>query len=279
MMQKIIIIFSLFLTTISCTKEENKNYDNENETDILKYIGVNNLSAEKTLSGLYYIINEQGDGIQPNSHSNVIVSYKAIYLNGKPFDESNEFGYAFNLQSVISGLSEGIALFNEGGEGKLIIPSRLAFGNKDSGSVPAGSVLVFDIKLISTPESIDVINDNQIKKYLDDNDLTAEKSSSGIYYNIDKVGEGVKPNINSNVDVKYKGYYLNGDVFDDNKGDAANFNLQKLIPGFQEGLLQFNEGGTGTIIIPSKLGYGFYGSSNIPPGAVLLFDIELIKVN
>ena len=278
-MQRIIILLSLVLTTISCNKEENKNYDSENEADILKYIEVNNLNAEKTPSGLYYIIEKQGDGLQPNSSSDVIVSSKAIYLNGKPFDESSVFGYAFNLRGVISGLSEGVALFNEGGEGKLIIPSRLAFGNKDTGSIPAGSVFVFDIKLISTPEGIDAINDNQIKEYLHDNDLVAEKSTSGIYYKIDKVGDGVKPNINSNVDIKYKGYLINGDVFDDNKGEVAKFNLQNLIPGFQEGLLQFNESGTGTIIIPSSLGYGFYGNSGIPPGAVLFFDIELIKVN
>ena len=278
-MQKIIILFSLVLTTISCTKEDDKNYDSENETDILKYIETNNLNAEKTPSGLYYVIEKQGDGLQPNSSSDVIVSSKAIYLNGKPFDESNEFGYAYNLQRVISGLAEGVALFNEGGEGKLIIPSRLAFGNKDIGSIPAGSVLVFEIKLISTKEGINEVNDNQITKHLADNDLVAEKSTSGIYYNIAKVGEGVEPNINSNVDVKYKGYLLNGDVFDDNKGEIAKFDIQNLIPGFQEGLLQFNEGGTGTIIIPSSLGYGFYGNSSIPPGAVLLFDIELIKVN
>ena len=228
---------------------------------------------------MYYVIEKQGDGIQPNSHSNVIVSYKGIFLNDKPFDESDEFGHAFNLQSVISGWTEGIALFNEGGEGRLIIPSRLAFGNKDYNGIPAGSVLVFDIKLISTEEGIDKINDNQITQYLEENELVAEKSSSGLYYIIDKNGEGEKPNINSTVMVKYKGYFLNGNVFDETKEDAVEFNLQKLIPGFQEGLLQFNEGGTGTIIIPSKLGYGFFGSSNIPAGVVLLFDIELIKVD
>ena len=278
-MQKLVLLFSLVLTTISCTKEEDKNYDSKNEADILKYIEVNNLNTEKTPSGLYYVIEKQGDGLQPNSNSDVIVSSKAIFLNGKPYDESGEFGYAYNLQRVISGLAEGVALFNEGGEGKLIIPSRLAFGNKDIGSIPAGSVLVFDLKLISTKKGIDVVSDNQITKYLADNALVAEKSTSGIYYNIAKIGEGVKPNINSNVDVKYKGYFLNGDVFDDNKEEVANFNLQNLIPGFQEGLLQFNEGGTGSIIIPSSLGYGFYGTSGIPPGAVLFFDIELIKVN
>ena len=278
-MQRLIILISLVLTTISCTKEENKNYDSQNEADILKYIEVHNIDAQQTPSGLYYVIEKQGDGLQPNSHSNVIVSYKGIFINGKPFDESNEFGFAFNLQNVIAGWSEGIALFNEGGEGTLIIPSRLAYGNQDYGSVPAGSVLVFDIKLISTEEGIDKINDDQITKYLEENKLVAEKSSSGLYYIIDKIGIGEKPNINSTVKVKYKGHFLNGNVFDDNKGDAAEFKILGLIPGFQEGLLLFNEGTTGILIMPSKLAYGFWGNRSIPAGAVIAFDIELIKVD
>ena len=74
-MKQLIILFSLVLTTISCTKEENKNYDSQNEADIIKYIEINNIDAKKTPSGLYYVIEKQGDGIQPNSNSNVIVSY------------------------------------------------------------------------------------------------------------------------------------------------------------------------------------------------------------
>lgn len=278
-MQRLIILFSLVITTISCTKEENKNYDSQNEADILKYIELNKLNAQSTPSGLFYVIEKQGDGEQPNSNSNVLVSYEGTFLDGKSFDKSNEFGYAFNLQSVIAGWTEGIALFNEGGEGKLIIPSRLAFGNQDYNGIPAGSVMVFDIILISTEEGIDKINDDQITKYLLDNNIVAEKSTSGLYYNIDNVGTGSKPNVNSKVEVKYKGYFLNEETFDDNDGEAAEFDLQNLIPGFQEGLLHFNEGSTGTIIMPSSLGYGFFGSGSIPAGAVLLFDIELIKVD
>ena len=278
-MQRLIILISLVLTTISCTKEENKNYDSQNEADILKYIEVHNIDAQQTPSGLYYVIEKQGDGLQPNSHSNVIVSYKGIFINGKPFDESDEYGRAFNLQSVIDGWTEGIALFNEGGEGTLIIPSRLAFGNKEFNGIPAGSVLIFDIKLISTEEGIDKINDDQITEYLEENELVAEKSSSGLYYIIDKKGDGEKPNVNSTVKVKYKGYFLNGDVFDETEDEPKEFNLQGLIPGFQEGLLLFNEGTMGTLIMPSKLGYGFGGNRSIPAGAVIAFDIDLIKVD
>lgn len=280
-MQRLIILFSLVLTTVACNKDIDKNYDKENEADILKYIETNNLEVEKTPSGLYYIIDKKGEGLQPNSDNNVIVSYKSSFINGKPFAESGEHGQVFSLQSTLPGLAEGLALLNEGGEAKLILPSRLAFGNQDYSSIPAGSVLVFDIKVIATENGIDKINENQITKYLEDNDITnaAKKSTSGLYYIIDSLATGDKPNINSTVEVKYKGSFLNGDVFDETKEDTAHFILQRLIPGFQEGLLLMSEGSSGKFIIPSSLAYGFYGQSGIPPGAVILFDVELIKVD
>ncbi len=278
-MQKLIFFLSIIIATSSCTKETIKNYDSENETEIQKYLETNNLKAEKTESGLYYIINKQGDGLQPNSDSNVIISYRASYTDGKLIEESDEYGYAFSLQRVIAGWAEGITLLNEGGEATLIIPSRLAFGNVDNGDIPAGSVLVFDMKFIATEEGIDDVNEKQIDNYLKENNLTAQKSSSGLYYIIDEEGTGNSPNINSNVTLKYNGQFLNGNTFDDNKGEEATFDLQDLIPGFQEGLLLFKEGGKGKLIIPSRLGYGFWGRSSVSPGAVLIFDIELNKVN
>jgi len=279
-MRKLIILLSLAITTIACNKEDNKNYDSQNEADIKKYLVENNIDAEQTESGLYYVIDKKGDGHELNNRSKVIVSYKLDLLNGKHIGETDEYGHAFDLVGgIIPGFSEGVQLFNEGGEGTLIIPSRLAYGNHSVGNIPAGSVLVFDIKILSTEESIDSINNDQIKKYLKENDLKADSSETGLYYIIDKEGTGKKPDENSNVQVKYKGYYLNGDVFDETKGgEGATFPLRNLIPGFKEGMLNFKEGGSGTLFIPSKLGYGFFGRQPIPPGAVIIFDVELVKV-
>jgi FKBP-type peptidyl-prolyl cis-trans isomerase FkpA len=78
----------------------------------------------------------------------VRVAYKGYFVDGSVFDESSEQGISFNLQQVIKGWTEGIPLFKEGGNGILLIPSALAYGTKDKGSVPANSVLLFDVKLI-----------------------------------------------------------------------------------------------------------------------------------
>ena len=126
-----------------------KDYSAENEQEIVDYIADNNLDATATGSGLYYVIDEQGNGAQPTSNSNVTVAYKGMYTNGGVFDESDEDGISFNLNQVIPGWTEGITYFKEGGTGLLLIPSKLAYGSCDFRGIPGGSVLVFEVNLIS----------------------------------------------------------------------------------------------------------------------------------
>ena len=70
---------------------------------------------------MYYIIENQGTGDRPTSNSNVTVAYKGYFLDGSVFDQSSSEGITFNLQQVISGWTEGIAYFNEGGKGILLV--------------------------------------------------------------------------------------------------------------------------------------------------------------
>ena len=143
-------IFSIILTVllISCNKDETP-ASAQTEADIIEYIEVNNLDATKSSSGLYYVITNQGNGAKPTSNSNVTVAYKGYFLNGKTFDQSGSQGISFNLQQVIKGWTEGITYFNEGGEGVLLVPSNLGYGSNYYNGIPGGSVLVFDIKLLS----------------------------------------------------------------------------------------------------------------------------------
>ena len=143
-------IFSFFLVLIlfSCSKDESSPTA-QTEADIIEYLESNNLDAVKSSSGLYYVINEQGSGQKPTTNSNVTVRYKGYFLNGKVFDQSGSQGISFNLQQVIKGWTEGITYFNEGGEGILLVPSNLGYGSNNYNSIPGGSVLVFDIKLLN----------------------------------------------------------------------------------------------------------------------------------
>lgn len=140
------LIFMLF---ISCSKEKEVDYTAKNEKEIVAYIAKNKLNAQRSASGLYYVINEPGTGAQPNANSTVTVAYKGYFTDGSPFDESKPEGISFGLQQVIKGWTEGIAYFKEGGSGVLLVPSNLGYGSEGRSGIPGGSVLIFDVKLIS----------------------------------------------------------------------------------------------------------------------------------
>lgn len=154
---KFIVPFCLLLLLVSCGDDNSSNlkpvqavdYTAQNEEDIKAYIEENKLEAERTETGLYYVVNNLGDGSRPTATSDVTVVYKGYFLNGKTFDESASEGISFNLQQVIKGWTEGIPYFQEGGNGMLLIPAHLGYGSFNRNGIPGGSVLIFDIELLS----------------------------------------------------------------------------------------------------------------------------------
>ena len=150
-MKALFIAFFLVLF-VSCNDDENcldKDYREENKNEIIEFIDLNDLDAQASGSGLYYVIDEPGAGTQPTASSNVTVAYKGTYTNGTIFDQSDENGVSFDLDRVILGWTEGIQYFKEGGSGMLLIPSHLAYKSCDHNGIPGGSVLIFEVKLIS----------------------------------------------------------------------------------------------------------------------------------
>jgi len=270
------LFLSIFLF-VSCSNDD-ADFEPQTEADILQYIENNNLNATKTSSGLYYVINNEGTGTRPTSDSFVTVDFKGYFLDGTVFDQSDSIGVSFGLSQIIAGLKEGIQLFKEGGDGVLLIPANLAYGSAGSSTIPGDTVLVFDIKLIKVID-YDAQNEAEILQYIEDNDLEATKSDSGLYYVINDEGTGTAPTSSSNVTVAYTGYFLDGTVFDESDANGISFDLNKVILGWQEGITYFKEGGEGVLLIPSSLAYGSNGTGPIPGGAVLVFDVKLISVN
>ena len=143
---------ALFILTlfISCTKDNNSivDYTAKNEQEIKDYIAKNNLTAQRSNTGLYYIITEPGTGTQPTASSNVTVAYKGYFTNGTVFDQSSA-GIKIGLNQVIKGWTEGIPYFKTGGSGMLLVPAHLGYGSYNYNGIPGDSVLIFDVKLIT----------------------------------------------------------------------------------------------------------------------------------
>ncbi|MBE8727060.1 FKBP-type peptidyl-prolyl cis-trans isomerase [Flavobacterium hungaricum] len=158
-MKKLLAVLFILTLFTSCSIDGGKNPENitpkdysaENETQITEYLAKNNLTAkaQATGTGLYFIINEQGTGKQASASSTVTVVYKGTLLSGSVFDQSNADGATFPLSQLIEGWKEGIPYFKEGGSGVLIIPAHLGYGSYNQKGIPAGSVLIFDIKLVA----------------------------------------------------------------------------------------------------------------------------------
>ncbi|MCC5917976.1 MAG: FKBP-type peptidyl-prolyl cis-trans isomerase [Cryomorphaceae bacterium] len=120
---------------------------------------------------------------------------------------------------------------------------------------------------------------DEIREYIQKNGYDAVKLESGLFYSIIEEGTGLKPKSDSKIRVNYKGYLLDGTVFDTHDTpNGLELNLQGVILGWQEGLLHFREGSTGMLFIPPDLGYGKNRVGQIPPHSVLIFEITLTRV-
>ena len=148
-MKNFLLIVLLFFIFSSCQKKKTEKQFKTDNAIILKYIADHKLNASSTKSGIYYVINKTGNGISPNSNSQVKVAYKGYFTDGAVFDKSENTGIIFGLQEVIKGWTEGIPYFSEGGSGILLIPSSLGYGSKGTSGIPENSVLIFEINLIA----------------------------------------------------------------------------------------------------------------------------------
>jgi FKBP-type peptidyl-prolyl cis-trans isomerase len=82
------------------------------------------------------------------------------------------------------------------------------------------------------------------------------------------------------VRVHYTGKLIDGTEFDSSvkRGEPAEFPLDQVIPGWTEGIQKMNKGGKIKLYVPPHLAYGDDGRPGIPPGATLVFDVELLDI-
>jgi peptidylprolyl isomerase len=106
----------------------------------------------ETESGLQYLQLQAGTGSDhPGAKTKVLAHYHGTLIDGTIFDSSVDRGQPldFGLNQVIRGWTEGLQLMVVGEKMRLFIPSKLAYGNRPAGSIPGGSVLIFDVELIA----------------------------------------------------------------------------------------------------------------------------------
>lgn len=116
-----------------------------------------------------------------------------------------------------------------------------------------------------------------LKQYIDSSRISAKADERGFYYTIESPGSGAKPTACANVTVNYAGKLTNGTTFDSASG--ISFDLNQLIVGWQEGIPLVAPGGSITLYLPPSLAYGSQEQNGIPANSILVFKIDLVKIN
>jgi len=122
------------------------------------------------------------------------------------------------------------------------------------------------------------------QEYLVENlkNVNVQTTESGLQYEVLVKGDGtVQPKATDKVTVHYHGTLIDGTVFDSSveRGETISFGLNQVIKGWTEGVQLMVVGDKTRFYIPSNLGYGNRSAGKIPPGSVLVFEIELFGIN
>lgn len=294
----VVLLVSMLGGTLlaGCSKDNTAaaDYSATDDALIQKYLTANSITtAVKQPSGLYFVpVVTNANAPLATTGKVVSMLYTGRLLDGTLFDatslrNNNPFNFILGVNRLITGIEQGIALMHKGDKATLLIPSGLAYGPSGAGSaVPANAVLRFDVEVTDINPDFTVPDDNIIKKYLADNNITtAQKQASGLYYVPGTVvPTGTPATTGKTASVLYTGRLLNGTVFDASSlhGNAPiSFVVGKgqVIPGWDEGIALMRKGETATLLIPSALAYGSSGASTaIGPNTVLRFEVEVTDV-
>lgn len=237
--------------------------------------------AEKTASGLASKVLTPGTGkTHPAKNDVVTVHYTGWTTDGKNFDTSLHGGTpaTFPLDKVIAGWTEGVQLMVAGEKRRFWIPEELAY--KGKAGRPAG-MLVFDVELISFTPAVAKTATPDPRKAPDDvkrPPADAKQTGSGLSYKVLRPGTGDRhPTPSNSVTVHYTGWSTDGKMFDSSvvRNEPTTFRLNRVIPGWTEGVQLMVEGEKRRFWIPEALAYRGEG----PVDGDLVFDIELIKIN
>lgn len=272
------------------------------------FVGACKSSEKETPNGMKYTVIKQGDGVLPKSGEIVVFEFLTKDSKDSVWNSTYERGLPGVLQireadSITTANEDGIEqmfrALSKGDSVSVTMPLTKFFKDFVRAPLPPGVdstmdiTYLFKIEEIMSEESFQTYqnelftnrqklqkekDEKLITQYLEENNIKAERDSSGIYYVLHTSSGGQKPTIENCVQVNYEGKLLKtGDTFD--KGEGVSFPLSRVIPGWQLGIPKLSVGDSGTLYIPSALAYGIQGVPNaIPPNSILVFDVELTRI-
>lgn len=309
------IYFDVKLNNVRSEAEINQEHEDmiaarkeQEPIELAEFLAANNISTTPTASGIYYIEKEKGSGSLPKAGDRLKVHFIIATLTGPQLYSSYEQGQPMELEAGKEfdnpGITEVLGMMRKGSKATAIIPSGLAYGAEGRGEMVAPHTsMKYEIEIVDiTPKDVyekqqqqkdtemkQMEDQNKLRekanilKYLQDNNLKAAPTASGLYYIEQVKGTGASPQPGQKVKVHYTGKLLNGNKFDSSVDRGQPFEFQlgmgQVIRGWDEGIALMQVGGKALLVIPSELAYGSRAMGDrIPAYSPLAFEVELLGV-
>ena len=153
-MQKIFLISGIVFLALASCKKTNRCYSPSTSAPQLEinslqhFLDSTSVVAVKDSRGFFYKISDSGSTVKPTQCNTITVDYSGRLTNGTVFDRSSQIT-SFPLGSLVLGWQEGLPQIGSGGKITLYIPPTLGYGDDSThASIPANSILIFDITLV-----------------------------------------------------------------------------------------------------------------------------------
>lgn len=275
------------------------NYGCKNDTSFKKINGVEyrivkDMAGKKPAVGDYMDLSIILKVSNKTKGDSIILSSDKVN-NGKPVSIPLQPGKKNDWSSALAVLSAG--------DSAVIRVSVDSLMKQYKGQLPpfmhAGDYLVYEVKVFAVKTAADFQKDMQdkaklqaqtddkmIQDYLAKNNIKAEKTPMGVYYSIQKEGNGDKISKGQTAYIKYLGKTLDGKTFDGNIDStfghtdplSVKVGFGSVIPGMDEGMTMLKKNTKATLYIPSPLAYGEKAPPSIGPNAILVFELEVTDV-
>ena len=265
-----------------------------------------------TDSGLHYKLQVIGDGKRKpvsGEYLQLIITYKtekdSVFLDSYSNNETGKVILPFQHSSFEGSFEEGLFTMNEGDSVSFIVNADSLFKKFFNARLPLfltpQSDVKMDIKLfrILTPsqyaeelkefeqmvEDRDIEEQRKLKTYLDTCKTSYYPLNNGMYYLPLNQGTGDNAESGNTIKINYKGYFLNGKIFESTYERKQPLEMivgtqGQIIPGLEAAIRLMNEGAKTKFIIPSQLAFGETGSSTgiVPPFTTVVYEIELLSL-
>ena len=200
------------------------------------------------------------------------VSY-LVGINFGSWIKNYDFGSDLNYAEVVKGIKDFVAAKGDSRDPEFVKQFKVDPNRMND---------LFNNYLEKRHSGVAMMNKEKGEKFLESNGKKegVVTTGSGLQYRIIEAGNDVKAGPRDTVWVRYKGSLIDGTVFDEVAEDAdpIRLTLNRVVPGWSEGLQLVGEGGKIQLFIPAELGYGEQGTQGIPGNSALIFNVEMTKV-